>query len=49
MVTLAARNIAVNPGNKFSVSAGHHIRIATSTLTDRSEEVADAVALAHAP
>jgi DNA-binding transcriptional MocR family regulator len=49
MVTLAARNIAVNPGNKFSVSTAPHIRIATSTLTDRSEEVADAVALAHMP
>ncbi|NYT34732.1 PLP-dependent aminotransferase family protein [Rhizobium sp. WYCCWR 11128] len=49
MVTLAARNIAVNPGNKFSVLPSNHIRVATSTLSDRCEEAADAIALAHAP
>ncbi|MBY3235462.1 PLP-dependent aminotransferase family protein [Rhizobium laguerreae] len=49
MVTLAARNIAVNPGNKFSVLPSSHIRVATSTLADRCEEAADAIALAHAP
>ena len=49
MVTLAARNIAVNPGSKFSVLRSSHIRVATSTLSDRCEEVADAIALAHAP
>ncbi|MGZ2385842.1 aminotransferase-like domain-containing protein [Rhizobium brockwellii] len=49
MVTLAARNIAVNPGSKFSVLPSSHIRVATSTLSDRCEEAADAIALAHAP
>ncbi|TAV45282.1 PLP-dependent aminotransferase family protein (plasmid) [Rhizobium leguminosarum] len=49
MVTLAARNIAVNPGNKFSVLPSSHIRVATSTLSHRCEEAADAIALAHAP
>ncbi|ANP89085.1 PLP-dependent aminotransferase family protein [Rhizobium leguminosarum] len=49
MVTLAARNIAVNPGSKFSVLPSSHIRVATSTLGDRCEEAADAIALAHAP
>lgn len=49
MVTLAARNIAVNPGSKFSVLPSSHIRVATSTLNDRCEEAADAIALAHAP
>jgi len=49
MVTLAARNIAVNPGSKFSVGASGHIRVATAILTDRAQEVADAVALAHRP
>lgn len=47
MVTLAARNIVVNPGNKFSVLPSNHIRVATATLTDRCEEVAEAIALAH--
>ncbi|RWX81317.1 PLP-dependent aminotransferase family protein [Neorhizobium lilium] len=47
MVTLAARNIAVQPGSKFFVSTPNHIRVATSMLTDRYEEVADAIALAH--
>jgi len=49
MVTLAARNIAVNPGSKFSVLPSSHIRVATSALVDRCEEAADAIALAHAP
>lgn len=49
MVTLAARNIAVNPGSKFSVLPSNHIRVATATLTDRCDEVADAIALARAP
>ncbi|MGO7168003.1 aminotransferase-like domain-containing protein [Rhizobium leguminosarum] len=49
MVTLAARNIAVNPGSKFSVLPSSHIRVATSTLSHRCEEAADAIALAHAP
>jgi DNA-binding transcriptional MocR family regulator len=47
IVTLAARNIAVNPGSKFSVSQSNNIRVATSMLEDRCEEVADAIALAH--
>ncbi len=47
MVTLAARNIAVVPGAKFSVLPSHHLRVATSRLTDRCEEAADAIALAH--
>ncbi|WP_420963583.1 PLP-dependent aminotransferase family protein [Brucella sp. IR073] len=47
MVTLAARNIAVVPGSKFSILPSNHIRVATSTLTDRTDEVADAIALAH--
>ncbi|MDQ1184453.1 aminotransferase-like domain-containing protein [Agrobacterium larrymoorei] len=47
MVTLAARNIAVVPGNKFSLLPSNHLRVATSRLTDRCEEAADAIALAH--
>ncbi|MDE1157496.1 MAG: PLP-dependent aminotransferase family protein [Neorhizobium sp.] len=49
MVTLAARNIAVNPGGKFSVLPSNHIRVATSTLSARVDEIADAIALASAP
>ncbi|MGO7382857.1 PLP-dependent aminotransferase family protein [Rhizobium ruizarguesonis] len=49
MVTLAARNIAVNPGSKFSVLPSSHIRVATSALSHRCEEAADAIALAHTP
>lgn len=46
-VTLAARNIAINPGRKFSLLPGDYIRVATSTLgEDRWESVADAIALA---
>ncbi len=47
MVTLAARNIAINAGSKFCVSHSNHIRVATSELDERCEEVADAIALAH--
>ena len=47
MVTLAARNIAINAGSKFCVSQSNHIRVATSELDERCEEVADAIALAH--
>ncbi len=47
-VTLAARNIAINPGRKFTLLPGDHIRIATSTLLqDKWDSVADAVALAN--
>lgn len=47
-VTLAARKIAINPGKKFTLLPGDHIRIATSTLTqEKWDEVADAVALAN--
>jgi DNA-binding transcriptional MocR family regulator len=47
MVTLAARNIAVVPGSKFSILPSYHLRVATSRLTDRCAEAADAIALAH--
>ncbi|MCX8279221.1 PLP-dependent aminotransferase family protein [Phyllobacterium sp. 0TCS1.6C] len=47
MVTLAARNIAVNSGNKFCVNPSNNIRVATSMLDERCEEVAEAIALAH--
>jgi DNA-binding transcriptional MocR family regulator len=47
MVTLAARNIAVNSGSKFHVSPSNNIRVATATLSDGCEHVADAIALAH--
>lgn len=46
MVTLAARGIAVLPGSKSMVGPSGHVRVATSVLTDRFEEVADAIALA---
>ncbi len=49
MVTLAARNIAVAPGGRFSLKPNNHIRVATSILSDRFEEVADAIALARVP
>ncbi|WP_077118357.1 aminotransferase-like domain-containing protein [Agrobacterium rosae] len=46
-VTLAARNIAINPGKKFTLLPGDHIRVATSTLTEEKwDSVADAIALA---
>jgi DNA-binding transcriptional MocR family regulator len=47
MVTLAARNVAVNAGSKFHLGESSHIRIATSTLKERFDQVADAIALAH--
>lgn len=47
MVTLAARNIAVVPGGKFSILPSHHLRVATSRLSDRCAEAADAITLAH--
>ncbi|MCW8060457.1 PLP-dependent aminotransferase family protein [Agrobacterium tumefaciens] len=47
MITLAARNIAVVPGSKFSLMPSNHVRVATSRLTDRCDEAADAIALAH--
>ena len=47
MVTLAVRNIAVQPGEKFSVAPVNHIRVATSRLTDHFDAVADAIMLAH--
>lgn len=46
LVTLAARGIAVQPGSKFTVKPTHYLRIATSTLRDRYEEVADAIIIA---
>jgi DNA-binding transcriptional MocR family regulator len=46
MVTLAARGIAVLPGSKCSVTPLQYIRVATSVLKDRQDEVADAIALA---
>lgn len=46
-VTLAARNIAINPGRKFSLLPGDYIRVATSMLgEDKWDSVADAIALA---
>jgi|SRR5690606_6211597 len=47
IVTLAARNIAVNAGSKFCTGQSNNIRVATSMLSDRCDEVADAIALAH--
>lgn len=46
MVTLAAHGIAAHPGAKFSILPTCHLRIATATLADRYEEVADSIALA---
>ncbi|MCR4268083.1 PLP-dependent aminotransferase family protein [Nitratireductor sp. ZSWI3] len=48
MVTLAARNIAVNPGAKFSIRPDPHIRVATATLDGSYDQVADAIMLASA-
>ncbi len=47
MVTLAARNIVVVPGSKFSVLPSNHIRVATSILRGSYDEIANAIALAH--
>ncbi len=49
MVTLAARNIVVVPGSKFSVLPSNHIRVATSILRGSSEHIADVIALAFHP
>ena len=50
MITLAARNIAVAPGSKFSVRPMNAVRIATSILQDEQiEEVANAAFLAGRP
>ena len=46
LVTLAARGIAVLAGEKCSVRPINYIRVATSILRERQEEVADAIALA---
>ena len=47
LVTLAARNIAVVPGNKFSTLPSAHIRVATSKLASGHAQVAESIALAH--
>ncbi|MGO4573651.1 aminotransferase-like domain-containing protein [Microvirga sp. 2TAF3] len=47
LVTLAARGIAVLPGKKCTLTDSHHIRVATSLLTEHLDEVADAIALVH--
>ncbi len=49
MVTLAAHGIAVHPGAKFSILPTYYLRVATATLSDRYEEVADSIALAAGP
>lgn len=46
MVTLAAHGIAVHPGAKFSNLPTCHLRVATATLSDHYEKVADSIALA---
>ena len=46
MVTLAAHGIAVHPGAKFSILPTYYLRVATATLSDRYESVADSIALA---
>jgi DNA-binding transcriptional MocR family regulator len=46
LVTLAARGIAVQPGTKFSIGLRNHIRVATSILQSRYQEVAEAISLA---
>lgn len=46
LVTLAARGVAVLAGKKCSVRPISYIRVATSVLRDREDEVADAIALA---
>jgi DNA-binding transcriptional MocR family regulator len=46
LVTLAARGIAVLAGKKCSVRPINYIRVATSILKDRQDEVADAIAIA---
>nr|WP_318762757.1 aminotransferase class I/II-fold pyridoxal phosphate-dependent enzyme [Aminobacter niigataensis] len=46
LITLAARGIAVQPGSKFLINPTHHIRVSTSTLENRYDEVADAITVA---
>ena len=47
LVTLAARGIAVTPGDRFWIGRGRpHVRAATSRVVDGVEELADALALA---
>lgn len=46
MVTLAAHGIAVHPGAKFSILPTYHLRVATATLSEAYERVADSIALA---
>jgi DNA-binding transcriptional MocR family regulator len=49
MVTLAAHGIAVHPGAKFAILPTHFLRVATATLSERYEEVADSIMLAAGP
>ena len=44
MVTLAAHGIAVHPGAKFSILPTYYLRVATATLSDRYEKVAESIA-----
>jgi len=46
LVTLAARGVAVLPGTKCSVRPVQYIRVATSILPDRYDEIAEVIALA---
>jgi DNA-binding transcriptional MocR family regulator len=46
LVTLAARGIAVLPGTKCSVRPINHVRVATGTLADSYDFVADSIKLA---
>jgi DNA-binding transcriptional MocR family regulator len=49
LVTFAAHNIAVSPGSRFAPPPMvPHVRIATSLLADRVDEVAEVAALVHA-
>ena len=48
LVTFAAHNIAVSPGSRFApLPMPPHVRIATSLLVDRVDEVAEVAALVH--
>ncbi len=49
MVTLAAHGIAVHPGAKFSNLPTYSLRVATATLANDYEKVADSIALAAGP
>ncbi|WP_312795774.1 PLP-dependent aminotransferase family protein [Tianweitania sp.] len=46
IVTLAAHGLAVEPGKKFTVLPGNHLRVGTSMLSHRYHDVAAAIALA---